>query len=834
MTPVARSLAHAARRLRRAPAFSLAAVLTLMLGIGATTAVFSVVNAVVLRPLPYPRSDRLVDLSHTLAVSGVTRVDQSDATYLHYAQANRVFSGVAAYRVTSVNVGQLHGASTAEGARAERVAAGRVSASTFLVLGAAPLVGRVLAERDDVPAAPHVVVLGQRLWERKYGGDRSVVGRAIDVDGVAHEVVGIMRADFGLPSTRTDLWVPLRLDPANTASAAFDYRGVARLRDGVSIAMASADLQRLLPEVPVVFPGRLTVGAITQTRMQSVVRPLRDVVVGDVARVLWVVLGAVSCVLLVACANVMNLVLVRAEQRQHELAVRRALGASRAELVRDQLAEGAILAAAGGMLGLVLGLVGVRVLRSLEGAVDIPRLAELSVDATMLMVAVGVTVLATLLVTAIPALRAASAAAWTVLGDSGRAVTAGRGRHRARHALVAAQMALAVVLLTGAGLMARSFARLRAVPAGFETANVSTFRVALPQATYGAPDDPARFIVRALDGIASVPGVAAVAVASKLPLAEESRRDTALFVEDRPLTAGTMPNVHQVSFVTPGYFRAMGIPLLEGRAFDAPDPARARDEVIVSRALAERYWRGEPVVGKRVRTGPVGPWYTVVGVAGNVRGTGLDEPPDEMIYFPVVVALGAGQPGGRMGRPLWTPRELAFVARSDRDPAAVSAAVQRVVRALDPGVPTYAVRAMTDILAQAASRTSFTLLLLGIASAVTLVLGAVGIYGVVSYMVSLRTREVAVRLALGAQPAQVRRMVSRQAMVVAGVGIAIGLAGASAVTRVLGALLYGVSPTDPTSMAGAAVLLAMVAAAASWVPARRASRLDPARALRGD
>ncbi len=834
MTPVARSLAHAARRLRRAPAFSLAAVFTLMLGIGATTAVFSVVNAVVLRPLPYPRSDRLVDLSHTLAISGVTRVEQSDATYLHYASANRVFSGVAVYRVTSVNVGQLHGASTAEGARAERVAAGRVSASAFSVLGAAPLVGRAIAARDDVPTAPHVVLLGQRLWERKYGGDPSVVGRTIEIDGVAHEVVGIMRADFGLPSTRTDLWVPLRLDPANTASAAFDYRGVARLRDGVSTAMASADLQRLLPDVPVVFPGRLTVDAITQTRMQSIVRPLRDVVVGDVARVLWVILGAVSCVLLVACANVMNLVLVRAEQRQHELAVRRALGASRAELVRDQLAEGAIVTVAGGVLGLVLGLVGVRVLRSLEGAVDIPRLAELSVDATMLMVAVGVTVLAMLLVTAIPALRAAAASAWTVLGDSGRAVTAGRRRHRARHALVAAQMALAVVLLTGAGLMARSFARLRAVPAGFDAANVSTFRVALPQATYGAPGDPARFIVHALDGIASVPGVVAVAVASKLPLVEESRRDTALFVEDRPLTPGTMPNVHQVSFVSPGYFRAMGVPLLEGRAFDAPDPARARDEVIVSRALAERYWRGEPVVGKRVRTGPVGPWYTVVGVAGNVRGTGLDEPPDEMIYFPVVVALGGGRPGGQMERPLWTPRELAFVARSDRDPAAVSAAVQRAVRVLDPAVPTYAARSMSDILAQAASRTSFTLLLLGIASAVTLVLGAVGIYGVVSYVVSLRTREVAVRLALGAQPVQVRRMVSRQAMVVAGVGIVIGLAGALAVTRVLGALLYGVSPTDPASMVGAVVLLAVVAAAASWVPARRASRLDPARALRGD
>jgi putative ABC transport system permease protein len=331
-----------------------------------------------------------------------------------------------------------------------------------------------------------------------------------------------------------------------------------------------------------------------------------------------------------------------------------------------------------------------------------------------------------------------------------------------------------------------------------------------------------------------VPGVEAPAAVTKLPLAQVARRDTALFVEDRPLTPGRLPNVHQVSFASADYFRVMGIPLLEGRTFDRLDPARARDEVIVSRALAERYWRGEPVVGKRVRTAPVGPWYTIVGVAGDVRGTALDEPPDELIYFPMVVALGAGRPGAPMDRPSWTPRELAFVTRATAGsgPGLVAAAVQRAARALDPGVPTYAARPMTEVVAQAASRTAFTLMLLGIASAVTLVLGAVGIYGVVSYVVSLRTREVAVRLALGAQPAQVRRMVSRQAMAVAGLGILIGLAGAAGIMKVLGALLYEVSPTDPVSMLVAAAVLATVAAIASWIPSGRAARLDPALALR--
>jgi len=832
VTPVILTLAHAARRLRRTPAFSVAAVLTLMLGIGATTAVFSVVNAVVLRPLPYPRPDRLVDLSHTLEVSGILRVDQSDATYFQYRRENRVFSGVAVYRVTALNVGVLRGASETDAARAERVAAGRVSASTFVVLEGVPLHGRGLDDNDDVPTAARVVVIGQRFWERKYGADPAIVGRDLEIDGVPHRVVGIMRADFGLPDARTDLWVPLRLDPLSTASAAFDYRGLARLRDGVSLEGARADLQRLLPGVPVSFPGRLTVRAIEQTKMQAVVRPLRDVVVGDVGRVLWVVLGAVACLLLVACANVMNLFLVRAEQRQHELAVRRALGAGQWILVREQVSEAGLLAGIGGVLGLGLGIVGVRALRSFDGVIDIPRLSEVSVDATVLALSAGVTLLSLLLVTVLPAFRAAATAALHVLGDASRTATASRTRHRARHALVGAQVALAVVLLTGAGLMARSYARLRAVPSGFDADNAFAFRIALPEMAY-AQGDAARFIVRALDAVAGVGGVRAVGAASKLPLLEESRRDTALFVEDRPLSPGTIPAVHQVVFASPDYFRAMGIALTEGGTFDSPDPARARRDVIVSRALANRYWPSESAVGKRVRMAPVGPWYTIIGVTGNVRGTALDEPPDEIIYLPLTVALGPTGPAGLPGV-LWTPREIAFVVRADGDVARLLAASERAVRALDPAVPTYGAQVMSEVVAQAASRTSFTLLLLGIAAAVTLALGAVGIYGVVSYVVSLRTREMAVRLALGAQPVQVRRLVSRQAMGVAAGGVVVGLAAAVTITRVLRAILFEVSPTDPASMAAAAVLLATVAAVASWLPARRAARLDPAQALRSD
>lgn len=833
------SVRQAVRRLLRARAFSAAAVLTITLGIGATTAVFSVVNAVLLRPLPYPRADRLVDLSHTITISGVSRVDQSDATFLYYARENRVFAGIGAYRVTGVNVGRPSGTSAGGDTRAERVNAGLVSASTFGVLGATPLEGRTFREAEDRPDGPRVVILGQRLWERNFGADRSILGRQLEIDGVARDVVGIMPARFDLPATRTDVWLPIGIDPANTKTAAFDYRGVGRLRDGVTLQAAAADLQRLLPHVPEAFPGRLTVQSIEQIHMRAFVQPLRDVVVGNVERVLWVVLGAVAFVLLVACANVMNLFLVRAEGRQYELAVRRALGAGRGALVWDYAIEGAVLTLVGGVLALGLAAALVRVLRSLEGTIDIPRLSEIRVDGVVLAVTAAVTVLATLLVSALPALRAASTKGTAALNEMGRALTVGRGRHRARHALVVAQLALALVLLTGAGLMARSFAQLRSVPPGVDAAHAFVFRVALPRSVYGDSGAAARFVMRALDEIARVPGVQTAGVVSKLPLVSEARQDSALFVEDHPLAAGTMPNLHQFAFASPDYFRAMGIPVIEGRNFETLDPARAPREVMVSRRVAARYWPRDRAVGKRVRMMPFGEWYTIVGVVGDVRGTALEQPPDEIVYLPLVVTVGvpvgtmAAGPGS-IPQTLWTPRDLAFVARADRDVARLGRQVEDAVRAFDPAVPAYGARPMAEIVSQAAARTTLTLMLLGIASVVALALGSVGIYGVVSYVVSLRTREIAVRMALGARPVDVRRMVSLQAATVAAIGIAVGLAGAVALTRVLSALLFGVSPLDPLSMMGAAAVLALVAAIASWAPARRAAALDPAQALRGD
>ena len=822
MSEITRSLRHASRRLLAVPGFSTSVILTLALGIGATTAVFSVVNAILLRPLPYHAPDRLMSLSHSVAISGISQVDQSDATLLFYQRQSRAFMSIAGYRSISVNLGSPIG--LRYGApEPERVLAGRVNASFFPMLGVPPLAGRGFIESEDRAGAPPVVVIGERTWRRKYGADPSLVGRAVAIDSVLHEVVGIMPASFHFPTPQTDVWVPLRLDPARTDSASFDYQAVGRLRDGIAPAAAAADLQAALPHVPEAFPGRLTASSLEQIQMRAVVRPLREVVVGDISRALWVIFGAAAFVLAAACANVANLFLVRADARRKEVAVRRALGAGGATLALDCLAEGLVLAAVGGTVGVGLALAALSALPALGTGIELARMAEVDLDATVLIASAASTLTAALAVSALPAWRSSRSAVSSVLAQTDRSATTGRERHRARNALIVSQVALALVLLAGSALMARSFITLRAVQPGIEATGVLVFRVAIPDARYESSADAARFFARAVDDIADLPGVQSAGVVSKLPLDPIGKLDTAVFVEDRPRPANTMPNIHDVAYVTPGYFAAMGIPLFEGRTLERLDPTSEPREVVVSRGFAQRYWKGESAIGKRVRILVNGPWFTVVGVAGHVRTTALERAPDETVYCPIVPAAID---------PRWKPRDLAFVVRTAGHPSDLVASIRGVVRRVDPSVPIYAARPMTDILSQAAARTSATFLLLAAASMVALLLGATGVYGVMSYVVSLRTREIGVRLALGAQPSDVRSMVARHAAIVVATGIAVGLAGATGLTRVLSALLYEVSPTDPVAFAAAALVLGLVGLVASLIPARRAARIDPLTALR--
>ena len=820
-------LRQTARRLLRAPGFTASAALTLMLGIGGTTTVFTVVNGVLLRPLSYAHADRLVDLSHTLAVAGIAHVDQSDATYLVYRAGNRVFTDVGAYEATSANV--LPSTATGAGSGdAERVPAALITAGVLHVLEVGPRTGRALTEADVHPGAAPVALIGESLWKRKFGGDPSVIGRPVMVDGVERTIVGVMPASFHFPEPATAIWLPLVIDPAHTASAAFDFRGIARLRSGVTLGAARADLQRLLPTVPVVYPGRLTVDAIRVTHMAAVVRPLRDVVVGDVGRVLWVVLGAAVVLLAIACANVANLFLARAEGRQRELAVRRALGAGRASVLAEFLSEAGLIAAVGAALGVCCALGAVRALAAAGAADSVPRLGDVRVDGLVVAAAVVAAALAACLVSLVPMARSGTVSLSAILGATSAGASGGRARSVARRGLVIAQVALALVLLAGAGLLARSFAALRAVDPGFTPDHALAFRVAMPNVEYPGAADVARLVEQISDSLEALPGVRAAGVVTKLPLMDESRQDSAVFVEDHPLRPGTIPGIHSMAFVTPGYFRAMGIPLLAGRVFEridpSADPARRPREVLVSDAFAQRYWKGVSPIGRRIRMTVSDPWSTIVGVVGSVRDAGLDQPPAETVYMPLLTLNAAGT--------AWAPRDVAFVVRASGEESGLIAPIRRIVAGVAPALPIYAVTPMRALVTRAEARTTFTLTILGIAALIAMCIGAVGIYGVIAYLVSLRTREIGVRMALGAQPAQVRRMIARHAIVDAGIGIVVGLVGAVLLTRVLGSVLFGVSPTDPIALGGAAAVLAATAIAAGWIPARRAAALQPSIALR--
>lgn len=820
---------YAGRVLRKSPGFTAATILTLALGIGGASAVFTVVDGVLLRPLPYPRADRLVSLSHSLAIAGYAHVDQSDATYLLYRRDNRVFTDVAIYRPISVNLGALAGSERAD-YTPRRATGASVAPALFHVLGIESVRGRGLNDADAAPGAAPVVAISQELWKSNFGGDPSIVGRRLTIDGVDREVVGIMPAGFHFPAEQTQLWLPLPLDPAHTSSAAFDFQGIARMRDGVTIAAASADLQRLLPQVPVVFPGRLTSAAIVAMKMRATIQPLRDVLVGNVSRILWIVLGAVGMLLLVACANVANLFLARAEGRQREFAVRRALGANRALLLQVSLGEALILSAIGGALGIAIAAAAVGFLHRAPIGASIPRLGEVHVDGIVVAFTILISCVAAFAVSALPAIRSSNVSLASLLVSNGRTSTGTKAHHGARRTLVVSQVALGLMLVSGAALFARSFQRLTAVDPGFDAEHAIAFRLSLPMAAYPANRDAAITLVTMARALRAIPGVERVGVVSAMPLTAEPHSDSAVFVEDHPTDPGKIPDVDPMIFASPDYFASMKIPLVAGRLFDPPDPSRdamtAPREVVVSKAFAQRYWPAASAVGKRIRMNRADPWSTIVGVVGDTHDDGLDKAPHAIVYNQLVSIAASGQP--------WTPRDVDFVLRTGGTGTELATAARNAVRAVAPDVPVYHVIALRELLSEAVARTTFTVLLLGIAAAVALAIGAMGIYAVIASVVAMRTREIGVRLALGAQPAAVRGMVVRHAVGDAAIGVTLGLAGAAALGRVLSAQLFTVSPTDPATLLAAAILLILTAIVASWLPARRAASVDPVIALRAE
>jgi predicted permease len=790
-------LRYALRTLRTNPGFTAVAVLTLALGLGATTAIFTVVDHVLLRPLPYPEADRLIRIWHHNPRSVVPRENVAYDTYLELDPAIGATDAAAGV--------SPRWDFTVTAPEPERATGYWVSATFFPLMGAAPSLGRVFGPSDDAPGAPAVVVLSHEYWQGRLGGDSAVVGRAITIDGGPVTVVGVLepRFRFGQP---VELWTPLgqnSLVPRGRQVRWVDV--VARLAPGATIEQARAQVGAFMDRLAQTYPAQAG-------GLGADVAGLYQATVGDVRPALWTLLGGVGFVLLIACANIGNLLLTRATARQTEVALRSALGAGAGRLTRQFLTESLVLAGIGGLLGLGLAAWLLDLFRA-TGPANLPRLDEVGLDGRILAAAAAATLGAGTLFGLAPALGAARGSLHVWLKAGGRSLHGAGGR--LRNALVVTEMALALVLLAGAGLLIRSFARLMDVDPGFRADRVLTMQITLP-GSY-APAARLPLYQRLYAELEAIPGVQAAGITTRLPLT--SQLSTKLDIRDRPMSEDQQLGV-EFRRVGGRYFAAMGIPIVRGRSFDERDTPEAAGAMIMSRGLAQRIWPGEDPVGKQVRfatVNPDAPWFDVVGVAGDVKHFGLEADAPDIVY----AAASQGPPGSP------------YVAvRTAGTPGAVGAAVRERIRAIDPGIVQFDVRTMASRVGESVAGRRFNVLLLGLFGGLALTLAAVGIYGVIGYAVRRRTAELGIRMALGADRREVLRLVVGEGMRLAGAGLGLGLIAALGLTRLMRRLLFEVSPTDPLALGLVSLTLAAVALLATWVPARRAARVDPLEALR--
>lgn len=818
---VRRHFGFAARQLARTPLFTGTAVLTLAIGIGANTAIFSVVDGVLLKPLPYDDPESLVAMWHEAPGLGFDLLNQSPATYLTYRADTRVLEDVAMW--------DDNGAQVLVGSEPEQVETMMVTDGFLPLLRVDAAVGRRFTAEDDAPGAPRTVMLTHAYWQRAFGGDPGVVGRSLTVFGSPREIIGVLPEDFTFLDADPAFLYPGQFDPSEVIMGNFSYQGIARLADGATIDQVAEEVERLLPVAVERFPGPVTLSMLEQAEMGAVIRPLKEDLVGDVRSVLWVLLGTVGMVLLIATANVANLFLVRAEGRSKDVAVRTAMGAGRGDIGGQFLAESLLLGALGGMAGLGLAWVGLRALLAAAPA-QLPRLDAIGVDPTVLGFTAAISVISGLLFGFVPLMRYARPDLVSTLKEGGRGGSQGRSRHRARNTLVVGQVALALVLVVGAGLMIRSFQALRNVDPGFDTGEALTFRITIPSTVAGDLEETLA-IWRQLDGaLSELPGVADVGSAMATPLGGWDSNDP-VFVEDAPVAEGELPPIRRFNRIMPGYFEAAGIEVIAGRDIEWVDMEEERQVVVVSENLAREYWDDpREALGKRVSTLAIGDgaatWHEIVGVVGAVQEDGFDQDATSAIYWPVVVTDMYG-----VGTEI--QRTMAFLLRPQ--PGALPGLLPRVrqaVAGVTASVPVAQARTMSELVDRSLARTAFAMVMLGLAGLVALVLGAIGIYGVISYAVSQRTREIGVRMALGAERGDVSAMIVRQGLRLAGFGVVIGLAAAFGLTRLMSSLLYGVEAVDPPTFGAVAVVLTTVAAIASWLPAHRAARVHPAVTLR--
>jgi putative ABC transport system permease protein len=817
---VTQTLRYTLRKLARAPLFTGITILTLAVGIGANTAIFSVVNGVLLKPLPFDDPDRLVGLWHTAPGLGFDQVNQSPATYFTYREDGRHFEDVGMWDNTQVSVTGLEQPQQLEGMR--------VTDGTLRLLGVQPAMGRIFTAEDDQPDAPLTTLVSHDYWQTELGGDPSVLGRILTIDGRPHEIIGVMPRKFGFLRYTPDLYLPFQFDRSQVRMGNFSFQGLARLRPDATLAQANADVDRLIPVAVERFPGGLTLGMIQEARMGSLVRPLKEDAVGDVGPVLWILLGTVGMILLIACANVANLFLVRAEGREREVAVRTAMGADRGSIAWQFLSESVVLGLLGGIAGLALAYGGLGVLLGMAPD-TLPRLESIRLDPVVLAFTLVISVLAGMLFGLFPVFRYGRSSMVSALKDGGRGNSSSRSRLRARNVLVVSQMALALVLLVGSGLMVRTAQALRDVNPGFtQPDELLTLRLTIPAAEMEDEAQVAATHQEILRRIQEIPGVTSASMSSSITLDGWDSND-AVFFEDFPVPEDQLPPIRRFKFVAPGYFGTMGNRVVAGRDLTWGDIHDRSMVAVITENLAREYW-AEPsqAIGRRIREWGEAPYREIVGVVGDVRDDGLTEEPVTTVYWPQVMT-------DFWGSELSAPRSMGYAIRSPRvGQADFSSAIREAIWSVNSNLPLANVRTGEELLERSMARTSFTLVMLAIAAGVALVLGLVGIYGVISYVVSQRTREIGVRMALGADRDRVSTMVLKQAGALAVAGVGVGLAGAFGLTRLMGSILYGVDPLDPLTFGAVSSMLLTVALVASYLPARRAARVDPVVALRAD
>jgi predicted permease len=832
-----RDVRYGVRALRHSPMFTAVALLTLAIGIGANTAVFSVVNCVLLKPLHYPHAEELVALRQIApGAAGLASFSEglplSPSLYYTYSEHNRTFQSMGVWIPGTASVTGL--------AEPEEVRVVSVSDGVLQAFAVPPAVGRWLSDADQIPGAPEpgsfsgrstTVMLSYGYWQRRFGGDRSVIGRNITVDSFPRTIVGVMPQGFRIVNADFDLIVPVAFMRNKLPMAGFGFQGVARLKPGVAITQANADLARLLP----VWMDSWSNGPGTDShfyenwRITPAIRPLKQEVVGGVSDVLWVVMGTIGLVMLIACANVTNLLLVRAEVRRQELALRSALGAGTARIVGTLLVESLTLGLLGGVLGIGVAECGLRLLTAI-GPANLPRLGEISIDPRALVFTLLLSLFSGLLFGLIPAVKYAGPGISTALRSAGRGASISRERHRTRNLLVVAQVAMAMVLLVSAGLMIRTFEALRTVEPGFTHAeHLQTMRISIPPSLVAEPQRVLRIQNEIVDRVAAIPGVTSVGFASQMPMEGFDSNWDAVFAEDKTDT-GAVPPMRLFLYVSPGLFQTAGTRMMAGRELTWIDVYNQRPVVMVSANLARELWgSSSAAVGKRLHEFPGSPWREVVGVVEDVHQNGVQKKAPETVYWPTMMP-GLYGPG-----PLDVLRSVTFAVRSDRTGTqGFLNQVRQAVWAVNASLSVASTRTMEDIYAGSMARTSFTLVMLGIAGAMALLLGIIGIYGVMAYAVSQRRREIGIRLALGAPPSELRRMFMRHALALAGVGVAIGLVAAASLTRLMASLLFGIAPMDPLTYAAVPVVLLSAALLASYLPARRAAAVDPVETLKAE